>query len=907
MADFLQTFKGTSIIRTVLLLLVSIFSLQATRAQDFITDVVLIGGSKSETDALKADYSDRGYTLINKDLNAGAGGDYIYLLYRKGSVFSNESFITDFYIKSGSGAPNSITDECGITYYLTPYDGGSHFKEQKGDLNSNTGANTASIHLYYTKQYINTFSAVNNIYFNSTKNGAVGENGDNSTGYDLNKGCGSQSEYIYLHTDKAEILPLSGSGTVNNPYLINNTNDWNIFARRVAMGLEPTKYYKLKNDIEVTTQAGNQDRAFYGWFYGNDKTITVNINGSGMGTAPFANINGATIRNLTVQGTVTSSGLHSSGLVGLCSGTNPSYIINCRVLANVSGTQYAGGIVGHGGNANLTMQNSYFGGSISGFSNYAGGLVGWCDNMTLTMRNCMFKGAFATNHGGAKYHPIVCKNGSSTVNAYLSRTFYVNSIAPTDLGNAFVPGAAGAPASTSSADGCDYAVVLADGQTYYAPSYFSQKLYYASDFETGLDGWTIVNGYTTNDPYGAGPSTGRIWTSDSNSGSNSFIFFPYNNQAQYLVSPGFDSTSPVRLSFFAKGEADQNVSFQIGYSKTTSDINAFNWTDTYTTLLSDWTYVSADLPAGVKYVAIKDLYVNDYSEMLIDDISVEELYPVPINITMSDKTDNSVTFSWGQPDPEVLSYTWKYRKTSNANDWIGGTTTTDTSVTLTGLEADTEYVLYLQANYGNGNSSNFVTATFSTQRSMVTLPHFQDFEEGMKGWEITNGANGTGITSELSHGSGSHSFVFEPGDNYQYLQSPLFEEDRTLDVEFFCKVADADHPASFIVAMSGINGADMQTSSLVTIDKAGWGKAPLQLPKGTRFFFIIWISGDKLYIDDISFHDYDFETGIKSIGDYDVYPINFNGNTPIYNLSGQQLKGLQKGINIINGKKILIK
>ena len=135
MAKFLQTFKGTSIIRTVLLLLVSIFSLQTTRAQDFITDVVLIGGSKSETDALKADYSDRGYTLINKDLNAGAGGDYIYLLYRKGSVFSNESFITDFYIKSGSGAPNTITDECGITYYLTPYDGGSHFKEQKGDLN----------------------------------------------------------------------------------------------------------------------------------------------------------------------------------------------------------------------------------------------------------------------------------------------------------------------------------------------------------------------------------------------------------------------------------------------------------------------------------------------------------------------------------------------------------------------------------------------------------------------------------------------------------------------------------------------------------------------------------------------------------------------------------------------------
>ena len=158
MAEFLQTFKGTSIIRTVLLLLVSIFSLQATRAQDFVTDVMVIGGSKSETQSLRSSLQAQGWVFVDKDLNAGAGGDYIYLLYKKASVFTTESFVTDFYIKSGSGAPNTIEDECGVTYYLTPYDGGSHFKEQKGDLNSNTGANTASIHLYYTKQYINTFS-----------------------------------------------------------------------------------------------------------------------------------------------------------------------------------------------------------------------------------------------------------------------------------------------------------------------------------------------------------------------------------------------------------------------------------------------------------------------------------------------------------------------------------------------------------------------------------------------------------------------------------------------------------------------------------------------------------------------------------------------------------------------------
>ena len=82
MAEFLQTFKGTSIIRTVLLFLVSIFSLQATRAQDFVTDVMVIGGSKSETQSLRSSLQAQGWVFVDKDLNAGAGGDYIYLLYK---------------------------------------------------------------------------------------------------------------------------------------------------------------------------------------------------------------------------------------------------------------------------------------------------------------------------------------------------------------------------------------------------------------------------------------------------------------------------------------------------------------------------------------------------------------------------------------------------------------------------------------------------------------------------------------------------------------------------------------------------------------------------------------------------------------------------------------------------------
>ncbi|MBO4551194.1 MAG: hypothetical protein J5733_10725, partial [Bacteroidaceae bacterium] len=87
----------TSIIRAILLLFVVILGSQATQAQEFITDVMVIGGTKSETASLKESYKAQGWTVIDKDLNAGAGGDYVFLLYKKASVFNADSFITDFY------------------------------------------------------------------------------------------------------------------------------------------------------------------------------------------------------------------------------------------------------------------------------------------------------------------------------------------------------------------------------------------------------------------------------------------------------------------------------------------------------------------------------------------------------------------------------------------------------------------------------------------------------------------------------------------------------------------------------------------------------------------------------------------------------------------------------------------
>ena len=861
--------------------------------QQFFTDVTLLGGSETETDNLKTTYREQGWTVLVKDLNAGAEGDYIFLAYKKNTVSNASSFITDFYIKSGSGAPDSFESD-GRTYKLVPYVGGTNFVNSKGDLNRGAGGDY--IHLYYTTESFPDRMTVTNIYFNNTQSGAVGKDGG-STGYDLNSGAGG--DYIYMHVEMADLLGLEGEGIDGNPYLINNTNDWNLFVKRVEQG-DNLGHYKLTANINVTNPVGTSESPFCGNFEGNGKTINVNINSSTAGAAPFQNISNASVRNLNVTGAVTSSENHASGLVGCCSGMNN--IINCTSNATVSGSDCAGGLVGNGGDggASLVLYNCVFGGSIQGFSTYAGGLVGWCGQIRLSIINCLCKGAFSTQSVGAKYHPIAIKNSNSDVTPNVTRAFYLYDIAPSEGLTRYFRPIAGAPVTpTIVPDQNDVEVVCADGQTYYAPSCYSNKYYRYYGFENGMAGWSTS--WALN-------STGIV-SDESNTGGKCFRLIASDTQDQFLISPEIGpGNSLKRMNFFFKGTTDTDMGFQIGYSLTTNKVDDFTWSDGVNVRNSTWGLCTVSIPYPAKYVAFKDW--KWASTTYIDDIIIDEPYPLPINVNVSNKTENSVTLSWEAPDPEVWFYQWEYRKTSTPNNWLGSSTGSGTSVTLTGLEAGTEYKFILYAYYtgegGNAARSNGLSVTFSTLRPMVSLPHIQDFEEGMKGWDITNAANGTGITTDVSLG-GTHSFVFEPGDDYQYLQSPLFEEDRTIDVLFYCKVKDSNHPASFVVAYSGTNGDNLETSDLVTIDRSGWGRAAFQLPTGTRFFFIVWISGDKLYIDDISFHDYDYETGIEPIADFDVDPVNFNGNTRIYNLSGQQLQRFQKGINIINGKKVLFK
>jgi hypothetical protein len=101
-----KTIQSFSLLRrAALTLLVAVMAMMTAGATEFITDVMLIGGTDQEVAIKKALYKKEGWKVIDQDLNAGCGSssDYIYLLYKTAdnSVTPNLTFITGIYIRNG--------------------------------------------------------------------------------------------------------------------------------------------------------------------------------------------------------------------------------------------------------------------------------------------------------------------------------------------------------------------------------------------------------------------------------------------------------------------------------------------------------------------------------------------------------------------------------------------------------------------------------------------------------------------------------------------------------------------------------------------------------------------------------------------------------------------------------------
>ena len=374
------------------------------------------------------------------------------------------------------------------------------------------------------------------------------------------------------------------------------------------------------------------------------------------------------------------------------------------------------------------------------------------------------------------------------------------------------------------------------------------SLPYEQGFENGMGRWGMV------DPYWG--HTG-INEAAARNGDNGFYFSWYNRAPQYLISPRFEGTNTMSVSFYYRDRRPDSgyyETFYVGYSTTTNDIDAFTWDSGTSASNVPWTlYENHSFPADTKYIAVK--YTSTMTTGLyIDDFSIAEYstYAKPTTIVVPNLTltDTEATVSWNTLDG-ATGYAYQYKKASDAA-WSAEATLNTNTVTLSGLTPNTNYSFRVKALYGS-NASNYATTNFQTDGSEVDLPYTDGFENGMGGWRMIDCDLSTEIRNNAIAHSGGQYFGFHSVNHHQYLQSPHFAGGAPMKVSFYYNNAE-NYPAVFAVGYSSSKEGQITWGNQVTASSGEWTLYETTVPATAQYVLICCrAEGYFLYLDDFSF------------------------------------------------------
>lgn len=256
-------------------------------------------------------------------------------------------------------------------------------------------------------------------------------------------------------------------------YQIGSGGELAWFAQEVNAGRGAAYNAVLTKDIDLGdeewTPIGRS--AFNGTFDGQGYTIKgLYINSSDSNQALFGYVNGGTVRDLIVEGSVTGgnntagiAGSFGNGTIERCinkvevnGATNVGGIVgyvgsrggtvkNCVNLAKVQGSNSAGGLVGYA-YWGITVENSYNRGAVTASVSKAGGIVGYMNDSGAKFLNCYTTGKVT---GTKDTRAVVGMKSSGTItNCYYLSTLGTDSNAtavtetelkavPKGLGDAF--------------------------------------------------------------------------------------------------------------------------------------------------------------------------------------------------------------------------------------------------------------------------------------------------------------------------------------------------------------------------------------------------------------------------------------------------------------------------------------
>jgi hypothetical protein len=222
--------------RLFLLLILFILAVPEALAANGITELKVLGRYyESDMNSVKTTYKQNGWTIVNKDLNEGAGTNsyYVYLAYKTSSSANPETgYITD--IVASTSNESSFTYG-GRTYYKVGHDAKSGDKGSAfvGDLNH--GAGGAYIYLYYTKERTGYSSSdshggskrvITELWANEeSSDGVIYWAKGNSGVCDMNKGASGPHIYVMMKfTNQAVSInndPTFATGLVYNGKALN--------------------------------------------------------------------------------------------------------------------------------------------------------------------------------------------------------------------------------------------------------------------------------------------------------------------------------------------------------------------------------------------------------------------------------------------------------------------------------------------------------------------------------------------------------------------------------------------------------------------------------------------------------------------------------------------------------------
>lgn len=233
--------------------------------------------------------------------------------------------------------------------------------------------------------------------------------------------------------------------TADKAYTIANASQLVLLAERINGDDNSswnTKFYKLTANIDLATAKicgdattmggtakswtpiGNYSKEFKGTFDGGGYTVKgLYINTTETNQGFFGVLSGATVKDVKIEGDITSSASSYTFCGGVAVSANASSVLGCSYKGNIemSGNNHAGGIVGSA--TSTFIAGCSHEGNIKGEGSYVGGIVAQSNSNNIV--GCLNNGNLETNGVGFSAGGIVrgtmntgnniygcCSNGS---------------------------------------------------------------------------------------------------------------------------------------------------------------------------------------------------------------------------------------------------------------------------------------------------------------------------------------------------------------------------------------------------------------------------------------------------------------------------------------------------------------